>query len=109
MEQGMTHKGIERRIHQVYVTRNTEYHVRRDHCVAVRDRQSGRWLRGHLAAGSKVSGGLTFRPGGGISASGGKPSIGESLFFVAGSRDLVTSPVVSVERPPKDVVTQYQA
>ena len=38
----------ERRIHKVYVTRNTEYHVRRNVCIAVLDRKSGRRFRtGH--------------------------------------------------------------
>lgn len=34
----MGHTGPERRIRKVYVTRNTEYHLRRDLCIAVRRR-----------------------------------------------------------------------
>jgi hypothetical protein len=37
----------------------------------------------------------------------GEPKIGEALFFGEGGRDLITSPLQSVERPPKDVVLDY--
>ncbi|MFW5925388.1 MAG: hypothetical protein ACOCV4_04430 [Myxococcota bacterium] len=103
----MAYHGTERRIHKVFVTRNTEYHLRRDLCVAVRDRRSGDWLRGHLARGSRVSGGIRFSAQGGIVPNVGTPSIGESLFFEAGGRDLVTSPLVAVERPAREVVSTY--
>ncbi|AKF05799.1 hypothetical protein [Sandaracinus amylolyticus] len=99
----------ERRIHKVFVTRNTEYHVRRDVCVAVRDRRSGEWLRGHLALRQRVHGGLKFTRAGGILPNLGQPGVGESIFFHAGGRDLVTSPVLSVERPEKRVVSTYPA
>ncbi len=36
-EPGMGCVGSERRIHRVFVTKNTEYHVRWQTCVAVRD------------------------------------------------------------------------
>jgi hypothetical protein len=98
---------VERRIHKVFVTRNTEYHVRRDTCVAVRDRRSGEWLRAHLAKGHVVHGSLRFHPTGGIQPRVDGPEIGDSLFFHADGRDLVTSAVLSVERPPREVVAQY--
>lgn len=97
----------ERRVHKVFVTRNTEYHIRRDVCVAVRDRRSGEWLRGHLALRQRVHGGLKFTRAGGILPNLGSPEPGESIFFHAGGRDLVTSPVLSVDRPEKVVVRQY--
>ncbi|MBX7193464.1 MAG: hypothetical protein K1X94_15520 [Sandaracinaceae bacterium] len=97
----------DRRIHKVFVTRNTEYHLRRGVCVAVKDRLSGEWLRAHLALSQRIHGGLRFTRAGGIHANTGVPSIGESLFFHASGRDLVTSPVLSVERPEKDIVAQY--
>lgn len=102
----MNQAGTERRIHQVLVTQNTEYHIRRGVCVAVRDRRSGRWLRGHLALNSQVGGGLRFGPGGMI-PNAGKPSIGEAVFFHASGRDLVTSALVAIDRPPKHVVEAY--
>ena len=103
----MGYAGRERRIHKVFVTRNTEYHVRRNLCVGVRDRRTGEWMHGHLALRSRVSGGLTFLSEGGVRASEGLPGVGESLFFMATGRDLVTSPVVRVERPEREIVAHY--
>ncbi len=105
----MAYAGTDRRIHRVYVTRNTEYHVRRNLCVGVRDRRTGAWVRGHLALRSRVSGGLRFFDTGGVRPNDGEPGIGESLFFSADGRDLVTSPIVAIERPVRDVVRQYPA
>ena len=103
----MAYEGPERRIHRVFVTRNTEYHVRRDRCVAVRDRESGEWLTRHFALSLHVSGAIKFFEGGALAESPGLPSIGESMYFEAMGRDLVTSAIVSVERPPADVLTKY--
>ena len=97
----------ERRIHKVYVTRNTEYHVRKALCVGVRDRRTGRWVKGHLAVRSRVSGGLRFHENGGVRPNEGTPAIGESLFFCADGRDLVTSPVVAIEPPERAIPTTY--
>ncbi|MGF1469367.1 MAG: hypothetical protein ACFCGT_24880 [Sandaracinaceae bacterium] len=98
---------MERRIHRVYVTRNTEYHLRRDLCVAVRDRRSGRWLGHHLALRSRVQGGLRFTDTGRMEPNPGAVRVGEGLFFRTTSRDMLTSPVVSVERPPRETVLSY--
>ncbi len=103
----MRYLGKERRIHKVYVTRNTEYHVRRDVCVAVRDRRTGGFLRGHMALSSIVTGGLAFHRGGGIFPNDKLPRVGESLFFVAKGRDLVTSPIESIDRPERETVARY--
>ena len=99
---------LERRIHKVFVTRNTEYHVKHRVCVAVRDRRSGEWLRAHLAQGHPVDGALRFQPTGGVTPNDGLPRVGDSLFFHAEGRDLVTSAIVSVERPPRDIIRQYE-
>lgn len=103
----MAYLGKERRIHRVFVTRNSEYHVRRNVCVGVRDRRTGDWLSGHVALRSTVSGGLKFHDNGAISASEGLPIIGESLFFIAAGRDLITSPVLTIERPELKTVECY--
>jgi hypothetical protein len=104
----MGYAGRERRIHKVFITRNTEYHVRRNTCVAVKDRRTGQWLQGHLALASKVSGGIRFTQNG-VSASDGLPSVGESLFFCASGRDLVTSPIEAITRPTRDTIAAYHA
>lgn len=103
----MRYSGKDRRIHRVFVTRNTEYHIRRDLCVGVRDRRSGEWLRSHLALRTKVSGALRFTPEGGIRPNMGAPMVGDSLFFQSAGRDVVTSTVISVERPQKTIVESY--
>ena len=100
-------KKNDRRIHKVFVTRNTEYHLCKDECVAVRDRRSGEWLRAHLALRQRIHGGLRFTRAGGIRATVGMPDIGESMFFHAEGRDLVTSPVLSIDRPERKVVSRY--
>jgi hypothetical protein len=97
----------ERRRHRVYVTHNTEYHVRDRRCVAVRDRRTGEFLHGHLAIDRSIAGGLKFFVNGGIAPNAGEPRLGESLYFASDGRDLVTSPLESVERPCREIVGCY--
>ncbi len=103
----MGYRGNDRRIHKVFVTRNTEYHVRQDQCIGVRDRRSGEWLKAHLALRSKISGSIRFSREGGVVPNEGRPQIGDSLFFQASGRDLVTSSILAVERPEKLIVQTY--
>jgi hypothetical protein len=105
----MAYAGPERRIHKVFVTRNTEYHVKRDTCVGVRDRETGAWIHKHFAVSRAVMGSIRFFDHGGMSANPGLPRIGESMYFEEAGRDLVTSSVVSVERPRREIVRQYLA
>jgi hypothetical protein len=105
--EAIEYSGPERRRHRVYVTRNTEYHFRDGFCVAVRDRRTGEFLHGHLALRRRVQGGLKFSRHGGIEPNTGEPRSGESLYFGSEGRDLVTSPLETVERPPRDVVSAY--
>lgn len=102
-------KKSERRRHRVYVTRNTEYHFRDGFCVAVRDRRSGDFLQGHLAIRRRLQGGLKFFNNGAIVPNSGEPRPGEALYFAADGRDLVTSPVETIERPSKTLVAAYPA
>lgn len=99
--------GNERRRHRVYVTKNTEYHFRDGFCVAVRDRRTGDFLRGHLALRRRLHGGLKFYLNGAIVPNPGEPAPGEALYFAYEGRDLVTSPLESVERPEKAIVATY--
>ncbi|MGD0528353.1 MAG: hypothetical protein ABSE49_24670 [Polyangiaceae bacterium] len=99
--------GPERRRHRVYLTKNTEYHFRDGFCVAVRDRRTGDFLHGHLALRRRVHGGIKFSRDGGIAPNAGEPRPGESLYFASEGRDLVTSALESVERPPREVVSAY--
>lgn len=103
----MPYRAKERRVHRVFVTRNSEYHVRHNECVAVRDRRSGEWVRSHLALRTTVSGGLRFHDSGAISATEGLPTVGQSMFFMASGRDLITSPILAIERPSRETVSRY--
>ena len=102
-ESATSYAGPERRRHRVYVTRNTEYHVRDRRCVAVRDRRTGDFMQGHLAIERRIEGGLKFFRNGSIAPNPGDPEPGESLYFASEGRDLVTSPLESVERPSKEL------
>jgi len=104
----MSYSGADRRIHRVFLTRNTEYHVRKDTCVAVRDRESGQWLGKHFALQLPVAGAIRFFESGGLAATPGLPQVGESMYFEARGRDLVTSSIVSVERPRAETVHEYE-
>lgn len=103
------YSGEDRRRHRVYMTRNTEYHFRDGMCVAVRDRRTGDWLPGHLALRRKLFGSIRFFLNGSLLPNPGEPRVGEALFFASGGRDLITSPLESVERPPKALVTKYRS
>jgi hypothetical protein len=100
-------EGPDRRRHRVYITRNTEYHFRDGFCIAVRDRRSGDFLRGHLALRRRLHGGLKFYLNGAIVPNPGEPQPGEALYFAYEGRDLVTSPLESVDRPEKKLVDSY--
>ena len=99
--------GKDRRRHRVFMTRNTEYHFRDSVCVAVRDRRTGEWLPGHLALRRPLFGSIRFFMNGALLPSPGEPKVGEALFFGEGGRDLITSPLESVCRPPKELVSEY--
>lgn len=109
------YKGPDRRRHRMFVTRNSEYHCRDGRCVAVRDRHTGEFIRGHHAIGKKVSAGIRFNDDGGIAQVSPPESLieGEQLCF--SSRvdeqefDVVTSPLLKIDRPPKEVVALYDA
>ena len=102
----MSYEGSDRRVHRVFVTRNTEYHVRAELCVAVRDRGLGRWRDDHPAVGRRLAGALKHVEGG-IIPTLEHPQIGHSVYFRRGERDLVTSVVERIERPARDVVAAY--
>ncbi len=104
---GRDYAGPERRRHRVYVTRNTEYHFRDDLCVAVRDRRTGQFVQGHSALAGRIDAGIKFFDNGCIAPSAGEPRPGECLYFASEGRDLVTSPLEAVERPPRQTVSMY--
>ena len=103
------YSGPERRRHRVYVTKNTEYHLRDGFCVAVRDRRTGDFVSGHLALRRRIGGGIRFYSNGALTPNPGEPTPGEALYFstTPEGRDLVTSSVERGERPEKEVIRTY--
>jgi len=102
--------GVERRHHWMFVTLNTEYHLRDRVCVGVRDRSTGRWLDRHPVLGQRLS--MSFRnlPSHGLIPNMGVPHLGECLYFENGrDRQVVTSPVADVRRPPREALRNYAA
>lgn len=102
--------GVERRRHCVYVTRNTEYHMRDGVCVAVRDRRTGRFVPAHIAVSLKLEGGVRLFPNGAVIPRIDKPGVGDAIWFATSadaSRQIVTSRIEAIERPSKDVVASY--
>jgi hypothetical protein len=101
------YSGPERRRRRVYVTHNTEYHLYDDICVAVRDRNTGDFDRSHIAIGRKLEGALA--QGEGLAGFHRRPNIGDAMLFQAGKREVITSPVERVTRPPREIIQAYPA
>ena len=101
--------GPERRRNQVLVTRNSEYHCRDGACVGVRDRRTRDFVLGHPALGKRMAGGMRFSMEAGIAQASPPETIfaGEQICFSSCDGDLehdvITSPLVAVERPSQDL------
>jgi hypothetical protein len=96
--------GPERRVHHVYVTRNTEYHVRRGICVAVRQRAAPSFIPDHGALKMRLDGHVNL---GTLLPLAGPPKLGTRIYFANEEGDILTSPVIAIVRPPKKVVATY--
>jgi hypothetical protein len=108
----MSYQGTDRRRHRVYVTRNTEYHLRDGVCVAVRDRVSNRFRSAHIALNLKLEGGVRIYPNGSVIPNQTHPSVGDAMFFNFASpdgeeRQIVTSKIEKIDRPLKRDVLAY--
>jgi hypothetical protein len=88
----------------VFITRNTEYHVRAGRVIAVRSLDTGAWIENHDALHMEVRGHI--QPDAAVPLPG-PPSAGERFYLAGGGRDVVTSTVSSIERPPKSLVAQF--
>ncbi len=88
-----------RRRHRVFATKHTEYHLRCDECVAVRDRLTGTWLRKHAALRLRA---LHLPPLGADAE-----WIGHRLQFWGRATDVLTSPVTEVRRPELAALPHY--
>lgn len=96
---GMSSAPQNRRLHRVFATKFTEYHLREDECVGVRDRETGAWLRHHAALRLRAiqvpESGEDF------------VWIGRRIQFWGRLADVVTSPVLEVGRPERWAVEHY--
>ncbi|MBI2837423.1 MAG: hypothetical protein HYX75_03865 [Acidobacteria bacterium] len=97
--------GPERRIHAVYCTAHTEYHVRGRTCVAVFPRaRDGLTGKGRRALYMQLK--AFLRPGSSTMYPC-PPALGSILFFSDGVRRVVTSPLVEIVRPSREAVLKY--
>ena len=108
----MNYEGNERRRNRVYVTRNTEYHLRDDVCVAVRDRQTGRFHDAHIAIRLRLEGRIKVGVNGGAAPGPLPAQVGDALFFLhpmpeGRYRQITTSRVQSIERPRLQDLERY--
>jgi hypothetical protein len=86
--------------YQVFLTRNSEYHVQSHVCVAVRDRRTGRWFDQHPALHRPLA--TTVSTAGQLSLLKA-PQLGESLEFDLGAnrKPLRTSAIMNIEERPR--------
>lgn len=80
----------DRRLHRVFFTRHTEYHLRGDECVGVRDRDSGTWMTDHAALRLRALRLPSMRKS--------EEWIGRRIQFWGSRTDVLTSPVLAVGR-----------
>jgi hypothetical protein len=98
---------IERRHHKMYVTKNTEYHMRDDICVGIRKKKTGLWITNSKALKARLVGAIKSLNEL-ILAKGKEPQIGEPLLFInPEGEDIVTTSVYEIKRPPKEAVQYY--
>ncbi len=100
--------GPDQRHHKLYVTRNTEYHVRDGRVIAVRERGRRIWVPDHRAIGMFVLGRIR---GDSMVPKREDPEPGDRMYLAEeggkGPQDLVTSTVLAIERPAREVVAAY--
>jgi hypothetical protein len=105
--------GPERRRNRVLITQNSEYLCRDGLCVGVRDRLTRHFALDHPALGKRMTGGMRFSSRG-IEEATSPESVfaGERLCFSSCDghleHDIVTSPLLAVERPSRDLARRYE-
>jgi hypothetical protein len=107
MEEREARTLVERRRHRMFVTGNTEYHVKDDICVGIRKIGDGTWITKAKALKARLVGGINS-----ISeilyASPSFPTVGQSLLFINDEgEDIVTTKVTHIVRPPMEAVRYY--
>jgi len=100
---------IEKRKHRMFVTRNTEYHLKNETCVAVRNRSTGDWLMHARALGARLIGTISSHD-----KKNAKPviyllpEVGDNLILMSSTGlDIVTTKVRGIHRPPVQALKYY--
>ena len=93
----MAYPGPDRRVHTIFMTGKTEYHVCADICVAVRDRKTRVWSALHDVVGMMLKTPIN-----------GQPIVGGSLTFCCEDATLRTPKIVDIARPGRRTVATYQ-
>ena len=89
------------------VTQNTEYHLRDDVCVALRDCLAGEWIKASKALRAKLVGAVSSLEEVKAHACS-DPEPGKHLLFVSDEGDdIITSRVEKIDRPPKEAIQYY--
>jgi hypothetical protein len=81
--------------YRVYLTKNSEYHVRGLVCFGVRDRRTGGWVDAHWALQQKLA--SAFPDAEGRMRVVDLPVVGESLTFCVEGQAHKTSAILAVE------------
>ncbi len=92
----MLYSGPERRVHNVFLTHNREYHVRSGVCVAVRDHKTSAWISNHEAVGMELEVNMTPQR-----------FLGSSLLFLSPYAKVLTTRVMNILRPERQTVEMY--
>jgi hypothetical protein len=107
VERKSQYRGPERRRRRIYVTRNTEYHFLDEVCVAVRSRETNKWRLGHAALNQALSGCVRFAGDGEVQPKSREPELGDALFFADRGCDVITSTLIEIQRPSREIVDSY--
>jgi hypothetical protein len=106
----MSYNGNDRRRRCVYTTRNTEYHVFDGVCVGVRDRITSTWRERHSAIRTRLEGGMRVFANGAVVPTLRGPEVGDPIYFdVTTEKQVVTSKLVSIDRPERVDLKRYCA
>ena len=92
----------ERRRHRLFLTKNREYHFRDDECVGVRDRETMKWIRRHLALRAHLTGYVDHEH-----KFWKSPVKGGRLHLISEKGSVLTSPLIGILRPCKETIWSY--
>lgn len=96
----------------MFETRNSEYHVLDDVCVAIRDKRTGEWLEEHSALARRIEGGVRVFSNGAAIPTLRPPEVGAPIYFHIDDdchEQVITSKLIAVERPERRDLVRYPA